>query len=634
MISAGKRAANASNAKKSTGPRTKEGKKRASMNSLTHGLTARIAILPDEDPGQFEHRMREWKEIFRPRNSFESYQTETAVYLSWQLARARRAQSARLCFLAETTAQDREKEQQREVAELTIQLFRSPAAARADGAQSPRHADQPGDSWPDSFDGANHPAVLVGRMESFLMGCETLRDHWTELAAILENGQVWAAAERFKAVRLLGAHPTDATVAPGLIDLLRACQVLDPAAGDLVNQLLPERLAATADRSNDTLPPMDESTARRVLLAIANVETERMADLAQAHLDRAEFEEALAPHQLAFDNTSDGEKMRRYEATCASHFRRLTSDLIKRKANAPGDRYSPNYTDYRTTRPDLHARVLAARTLNSMLDASDPIESSAARDTNGSPTPELQRPTTGRAPAATSQPSLRNEPTVAGRPDLRKEPKAAVEPKSQQPSGKPVVTPERKIEPVAAVGQVPRNEPTQPKSQPAAAVGPILRNEPTQRRIEPEAAVGPILRNEPTQPKIEPVAAVGQVQRNEPTGATFKGMHPGSGRPAVGGGSRRSRRARQAKDRANGIRNVENALNLTGPRPRNLLGIVPDCYLADEPDGCRSRETTVDDLDRICSRCQFCNIRLVRPPGPGKSQLDTMVWLDTPRNQR
>ena len=86
MISEAKRLANINNAKKSTGPRTKEGKKRSAMNALTHGLTARVTILPDEDPQAFEERMASWKEIFRPRNDVELYHTESAVYFSWQNA--------------------------------------------------------------------------------------------------------------------------------------------------------------------------------------------------------------------------------------------------------------------------------------------------------------------------------------------------------------------------------------------------------------------------------------------------------------------------------------------------------------------------------------------------------------------
>ncbi len=42
--------ANRLNARKSTGPRTAAGKDRSRMNAVTHGLSARTLILPDEDP--------------------------------------------------------------------------------------------------------------------------------------------------------------------------------------------------------------------------------------------------------------------------------------------------------------------------------------------------------------------------------------------------------------------------------------------------------------------------------------------------------------------------------------------------------------------------------------------------------
>ena len=40
--------ANQENAKKSTGPKTVEGKRRSSMNAMTHGIFAQIPILPGE----------------------------------------------------------------------------------------------------------------------------------------------------------------------------------------------------------------------------------------------------------------------------------------------------------------------------------------------------------------------------------------------------------------------------------------------------------------------------------------------------------------------------------------------------------------------------------------------------------
>ena len=46
--------ANRNNAKKSTGPRTEQGKAASSQNALKHGLLARDAVLPGEDPADYE----------------------------------------------------------------------------------------------------------------------------------------------------------------------------------------------------------------------------------------------------------------------------------------------------------------------------------------------------------------------------------------------------------------------------------------------------------------------------------------------------------------------------------------------------------------------------------------------------
>ena len=50
--------ANRSNAQRSTGPKSENGKKRSRANAMTHGLTAKKIIFPGETPEQFE-RLRE-----------------------------------------------------------------------------------------------------------------------------------------------------------------------------------------------------------------------------------------------------------------------------------------------------------------------------------------------------------------------------------------------------------------------------------------------------------------------------------------------------------------------------------------------------------------------------------------------
>ena len=62
-------AANRRNAKKSTGPRTEEGKEKSKFNALSHGLTARSALLPGDDPVALNALRRELLDDLQPRNS-------------------------------------------------------------------------------------------------------------------------------------------------------------------------------------------------------------------------------------------------------------------------------------------------------------------------------------------------------------------------------------------------------------------------------------------------------------------------------------------------------------------------------------------------------------------------------------
>jgi hypothetical protein len=59
-------AANRANAQHSTGPRTDEGKLRASQNALRHGLCAGIPIMHDEDDGSGDQILDALREEFQP----------------------------------------------------------------------------------------------------------------------------------------------------------------------------------------------------------------------------------------------------------------------------------------------------------------------------------------------------------------------------------------------------------------------------------------------------------------------------------------------------------------------------------------------------------------------------------------
>ena len=81
-------AANRANAKKSTGPRTPEGKRRSSMNGLVHGLRARKTVLPDDDPRAFAVFARRIRRELAPRGAVEVMAAEGVIHAAWRLRRA------------------------------------------------------------------------------------------------------------------------------------------------------------------------------------------------------------------------------------------------------------------------------------------------------------------------------------------------------------------------------------------------------------------------------------------------------------------------------------------------------------------------------------------------------------------
>ncbi len=85
--------ANRSNAQKSTGPRTPEGKAVVSQNAVKHGLLAKQAVIVGEDPGEYEFYRDRMVGELAPVGLVESMLAERVVSLSWRLRRAERLQN-------------------------------------------------------------------------------------------------------------------------------------------------------------------------------------------------------------------------------------------------------------------------------------------------------------------------------------------------------------------------------------------------------------------------------------------------------------------------------------------------------------------------------------------------------------
>ena len=85
--------ANRRNAKKSTGPRSRQGRAAVSQNAVQHGLSARQAIISSESQADFDlYRERMLAEL-APASPMESMLAERIVTLSWRLKRVCRIQN-------------------------------------------------------------------------------------------------------------------------------------------------------------------------------------------------------------------------------------------------------------------------------------------------------------------------------------------------------------------------------------------------------------------------------------------------------------------------------------------------------------------------------------------------------------
>jgi len=80
-------AANRKNAKKSTGPKTPEGRAAVRLNGLKHGLTSKILVLPGESISDFEHLLDSLEAEHQPATPTEVILVRQMAMASWRLNR-------------------------------------------------------------------------------------------------------------------------------------------------------------------------------------------------------------------------------------------------------------------------------------------------------------------------------------------------------------------------------------------------------------------------------------------------------------------------------------------------------------------------------------------------------------------
>lgn len=94
MVSEKRLAANRANAKKSTGPRTTEGKQRSAMNAVRHGLCAKTVCVHGEESADFNALVAAFVDEHRPASATEYSLVYRMAVASWNLRRLAEAETA------------------------------------------------------------------------------------------------------------------------------------------------------------------------------------------------------------------------------------------------------------------------------------------------------------------------------------------------------------------------------------------------------------------------------------------------------------------------------------------------------------------------------------------------------------
>lgn len=106
--------ANRANAKRSTGPKSSDGKARSRMNGVKHGLTAKQIVIGDEDPDELESLRADLDIEFEPRGRLHHELVDHLAGLLWRRRRMHALEAALVKAREAEVRAELEEEQENE----------------------------------------------------------------------------------------------------------------------------------------------------------------------------------------------------------------------------------------------------------------------------------------------------------------------------------------------------------------------------------------------------------------------------------------------------------------------------------------------------------------------------------------
>jgi hypothetical protein len=328
--------ANRRNARKSCGPKTDAGKAKTRLNALKHGGRARkvVPVLPQEDPGELDSRIRQWTQDMKPGNPAECELVARAAKVSPELDRLERCDTAQLTVRVREAQLRLDKKTTDEVCDLSRKLLYMAGS---------RSLPTSGPPWDDN------PAALLRGLEATAEGCRWLLQKWTELRDMFHRGDPWTLTDLYRSFRLQGKHPVDAVTDPelnrqflawevlepeGAVDFWKRCYEMTPRVDPGFQGFMEWR--ELAER------PADEDEARDSLKAMMAGQIARLEELIEVHAEIDGEDAVELADAASFDPGPEAERRRKQQMAKARELRQALELFLKmqaanRKASREGE---------------------------------------------------------------------------------------------------------------------------------------------------------------------------------------------------------------------------------------------------------------------------------------------------------
>ena len=325
--------ANRENAKKSTGPRTPEGKAISSKNALKHGMTSREVLLPGEDGEELASKLEAWQGAMRSKDVIETDLVDVAVSSLWRIKRCVRSETSKIAERMRHAVEEFDVEQFKRAEILGDRLTRDVINRCMIPGKDPLTQKSLQELR------ANDPVLIAREMMSFAAGVDWLLGRWQKLRDNLEDDKFLHYPDKYEMCRMLGLRNEDSMIDPIVREIMTCCNLAHPEAWNYNDEVIQASLAVEGKPSYAFLTerhvekgPQTEEEAFTRLLTIMAKEMVRLRELRETKLAPMEaLDRDQAVDRVLFDDSKEAALALRYEATHKRELHRALEAIAKKR---------------------------------------------------------------------------------------------------------------------------------------------------------------------------------------------------------------------------------------------------------------------------------------------------------------